>query len=539
MTYDLLVRDALVVDGTGTPGRVADVAVVGDRVVRVGEAGDVGARRVIDGTGLVLCPGFIDVHTHSDFTLPTHPRALSMTSQGVTTQLVGNCGFSPFPLGEDGGALLQEYSGFLDNGLPWGSWRTAGGFLDLLDALPLAGNVACQVGHGSVRIAVMGFEPDPPDEKQFEQMQLLVEDAMVAGAFGVSSGLTYAPSSAATTDELVAVAAVAGRFAGGFYSTHVRNEAITLVEAVQEALDIGRRAGVPVQLSHHKAMGSANWDKIATTLAMVESASAQGQDVTMDQYPYTAGSTGLAVILPRWALADGIARLQELLGDPGERRRIRKEIAAQRPEDLLAGLREFDPDAVVVADVPTAALEAYVGMTLREVATRRGQEPVDAALDLLHEAGGDVLTIVHGQSEANLRRILQHPLTMVASDGWTLSPDVEGRPHPRSYGTFSRVLGRYVRDEGVLPLEEAVRKMTSLPARRLRMADRGQIRQGWAADLVLLDAGRVRDRATFERPHTFSEGVRLVIVNGTVVVEDGVDTGAPAGRVLRRGEVAR
>lgn len=539
MTYDLLVRDALVVDGTGTPGRVADVAVVGERVVRVGEAGDVGARRVIDGTGLVLCPGFIDVHTHSDFTLPTHPRALSMTSQGVTTQLVGNCGFSPFPLGEDGGALLQEYSGFLDNGLPWGSWRTAGGFLDLLDALPLAGNVACQVGHGSVRIAVMGFEPDPPDEKQLEQMQLLVEDAMVAGAFGVSSGLTYAPSSAATTDELVAVAAVAGRFAGGFYSTHVRNEAITLVEAVQEALDIGRRAGVPVQLSHHKAMGSANWDKIATTLAMVESASAQGQDVTMDQYPYTAGSTGLAVILPRWALADGIARLQELLGDPGERRRIRKEIAAQRPEDLLAGLREFDPDAVVVADVPTAALEAYVGMTLREVATRRGQEPVDAALDLLHEAGGDVLTIVHGQSEANLRRILQHPLTMVASDGWTLSPDVEGRPHPRSYGTFSRVLGRYVRDEGVLPLEEAVRKMTSLPARRLRMADRGQIRQGWAADLVLLDAGRVRDRATFERPHTFSEGVRLVIVNGTVVVEDGVDTGAPAGRVLRRGEVAR
>lgn len=539
MTYDLLVRDALVVDGTGTPGRVADVAVVGERVVRVGEAGDVGARRVIDGTGLVLCPGFIDVHTHSDFTLPTHPRALSMTSQGVTTQLVGNCGFSPFPLGEDGGALLQEYSGFLDNGLPWGSWRSAGGFLDLLDALPLAGNVACQVGHGSVRIAVMGFEPDPPDEKQFEQMQLLVEDAMVAGAFGVSSGLTYAPSSAATTDELVAVAAVAGRFAGGFYSTHVRNEAITLVEAVQEALDIGRRAGVPVQLSHHKAMGSANWDKIATTLAMVESASAQGQDVTMDQYPYTAGSTGLAVILPRWALADGIARLQELLGDPGERRRIRKEIAAQRPEDLLAGLREFDPDAVVVADVPTAALEAYVGMTLREVATRRGQEPVDAALDLLHEAGGDVLTIVHGQSEANLRRILQHPLTMVASDGWTLSPDVEGRPHPRSYGTFSRVLGRYVRDEGVLPLEEAVRKMTSLPARRLRMADRGQIRQGWAADLVLLDAGRVRDRATFERPHTFSEGVRLVIVNGTVVVEDGVDTGAPAGRVLRRGEVAR
>lgn len=536
MTYDLLVRDSLVVDGTGAPGRVTDVAVAAGRIVAVGGAGDAGATRVVDGTGLVLCPGFIDVHTHSDFTLPSHPRALSMTAQGVTTQLVGNCGFSPFPLGDDGGALLREYSGFLDSGLPWGAWRTAGDFLDLLDGLPLAGNVACQVGHGSVRIAVMGFDPGPPDAEQLDRMGQLVEEAMLAGVFGVSSGLTYAPSSAATTDELVAVAAAVGRFEGGFYSTHVRNEAITLVEAVQEALDIGRRAGVPVQLSHHKAMGRANWDKITTTLDMVEAASARGQDVTMDQYPYTAGSTGLAVILPRWALADGVARMRELLADPEQRRRIRDQIAAQSREDLLAGLREFDPDAVVIADVPTAALGVYVGMSLREVATARSQDPVDAALDLLHETGGNVLTIVHGQSELNLRRILRHRLTMVASDGWTLSPEVEGRPHPRSYGTFSRVLGRYVRDEGVLPLEEAVRKMTSLPAKRLRMADRGEIRVGYSADMVLLDAGRVQDKATFDQPHAFCEGVRLVIVNGTVVVEEGVDTGASAGRVLRRGE---
>jgi N-acyl-D-amino-acid deacylase len=481
----------------------------------------------------VLSPGFIDLHTHSDFTLIRFPRAVSMTAQGVTTQLTGNCGFSPFPVLPERMELLREYAGFLDAGLPWGSWHTAAEFLGLLDKLPLSANVACQVGHGSVRMAVMGFDTGEPAPEQSAEMARYVADAMAAGAFGISSGLTYAPASAAATAELIAVAAAAAA-AGGFYSTHIRSEATTLVEAVAEALEIGRQAGLPVQLSHHKVMGRANWPKISDTLDLVDAASAEGMDVLLDQYPYTAGSTGLAVVLPRWALVGGVAKMQERLADPVQREKIRDQIAAQRPAELKAGLRVFEPDTVVIAEVPDGPLTEHIGRTLTEVAEARGQHPVDTALDLLAEAGGEILTIVHGQSEDNLRRIMTHPLTAIASDGWTLSPDAGGRPHPRSYGTYARVLGRYVREEQVLGLAEAVRKMTSLPAKRLGLTDRGVITPGAVADLVLFDPNSITDNATFEHPHRFCAGVRMVVVNGVVVVEGGRDTGAVAGRVLRR-----
>ncbi|HET6504521.1 MAG TPA: D-aminoacylase [Amycolatopsis sp.] len=530
---DLIFRGATVIDGTGAAGFTADVSVVDGHIDEVGALGGASATTVVDARGLVLSPGFIDLHTHSDFTLTRFPRALTMTAQGVTTQLTGNCGFSPFPVLPHRSELLREYSGFLDAGLPWGTWHTAAEFLAILDGLPLSGNVACQVGHGSVRMAAMGFDTGEPAPDQLDAMSAHVADAMAAGAFGISSGLTYAPASAATTDELVAVAKAAAE-AGGFYSTHIRSEATTLVEAVTEALDVGRRAGLPVQISHHKVMGRANWPKVTETLALVDAASAAGLDVGLDQYPYTAGSTGLAVVLPRWALVGGVAKMRERLADPAQRAAIRAEIAAQRPEDLRAGLRVFEPDTVVIAEAPDGPLTAYVGLTLTEVARARGQDPVDTALDLLAEAGGEILTIVHGQSEENLRRIMRHPLTAIASDGWTLSPEAGGRPHPRSYGTYARVLGRYVREEGVLGLEEAVRKMTSLPARRLGLTDRGVLRPGAAADLVLFDPASVTDNATFADPHRFCDGVRTVVVNGVIVVSDGEDTGAVAGTVLRR-----
>lgn len=533
MSSDILFVGATVVDGTGAAGFRADVSVVDGHVDQVGQLGHVSATTVVDARGLVLSPGFIDLHTHSDFTLTRFPRALSMTAQGVTTQLTGNCGFSPFPVLPERMELLREYSGFLDAGLPWGSWNTAVEFLALLDKLPLAGNVACQVGHGSVRMAVMGFDTAEPAPGQVAEMAGHVADAMAAGAYGISSGLTYAPASAASTAELIAVAAAAAE-AGGFYSTHIRSEATTLVEAVAEALEVGRRAGLPVQLSHHKVMGRVNWPKVGDTLDMVDKASADGVDVLMDQYPYTAGSTGLAVVLPRWALVGGVAKMQERLADPGQREKIREQIAAQRPAELKAGLRVFEPDTVVIAEVPDGPLTEHIGRTLTEVAKARGQEPVDAALDLLAEAGGEILTIVHGQSEDNLRRIMRHPLTAIASDGWTLSPEAGGRPHPRSYGTYARVLGKYVREEKVLSLEEAVRKMTSLPAGRLGLSDRGVITEGAVADLVLFAPDSIADNATFEHPHRFCGGVRMVVVNGVVVVDDGKDTGAAAGRVLRR-----
>jgi N-acyl-D-amino-acid deacylase len=533
VSSDLLFAGANVVDGTGAAGFRADVSVVDGHIDQVGQLGHVSATTVIDARDLVLSPGFIDLHTHSDFTLTRFPRALPMTAQGVTTQLTGNCGFSPFPVLPARMELLREYSGFLDAGLPWGSWNTAAEFLTLLDKLPLSGNVACQVGHGSVRMAVMGFDTAEPTPGQLAEMAGHVADAMAAGAYGISSGLTYAPASAATTAELIAVAAAAAE-AGGFYSTHIRSEATTLVEAVAEALEVGRRAGLPVQLSHHKVMGRANWPKVGDTLEMVDKASSGGMDVLMDQYPYTAGSTGLAVVLPRWALVGGVAKMRERLADPVQREKIREQIAAQRPEELKAGLRVFEPDTVVIAEVPDGPLTEHIGRTLTEVAEARGQNPVDAALDLLAEAGGEILTIVHGQSEDNLRRIMRHPLTAIGSDGWTLSPEAGGRPHPRSYGTYARVLGQYVREEKVLSLEEAVRKMTSLPAGRLGLTDRGVITEGAVADLVLFDPNSITDNATFEHPHRFCGGVRMVVVNGVVVVDGGKDTGAAAGRVLRR-----
>jgi N-acyl-D-amino-acid deacylase len=533
VTSDLLFVGATVVDGTGTKAFRADVSVVDGHIDQVGHLGHVSAASVVDARELVLSPGFIDLHTHSDFTLTRFPRALAMTAQGVTTQLTGNCGFSPFPVLPARMELLREYSGFLDAGLPWGSWNTAREFLALLDELPLSGNVACQVGHGSVRMAVMGFDTAEPAPGQLAEMAGHVADAMAAGAYGISSGLTYAPASAATTAELIAVASAAAE-AGGFYSTHIRSEATTLLEAVAEALEVGRQAGLPVQLSHHKVMGRANWPKVGDSLNMVDKASAAGMDVLMDQYPYTAGSTGLAVVLPRWALVGGVAKMRERLADPVQREKIREQIAAQRPEELKAGLRVFEPGTVVIAEVPDGPLTEHIGRTLTEVAEARGQEPVDAALDLLAEAGGEILTIVHGQSEDNLRRIMRHPLTAIGSDGWTLSPEAGGRPHPRSYGTYARVLGRYVREEKVLSLEEAVRKMTFLPASRLGLTDRGVITKGAVADLVLFDPNSIADNATFEHPHRFCDGVRMVVVNGVVVVDDGKDTGAVAGRVLRR-----
>ncbi|AOT02594.1 N-acyl-D-amino-acid deacylase family protein [Arthrobacter sp. U41] len=534
---DIVFRGASVVDGTGAAAFTADVSVADGRIDTVGSVAR-GSAVSVDARGMVLSPGFIDLHTHSDFALPIYPRASSMTRQGVTTQLTGNCGFSPFPVVDARADMLREYSGFLDAGLPWGSWSSASEYLKLLDALPLAGNVACLVGHGTVRMAVMGFDTGVPDPSQLEAMRAFVEEGMQAGTFGVSTGLTYAPASAAAIEELVAVAAAVAPY-GGFYATHIRSEATTLLEAVAEALEVGRRGHVPVQLSHHKIMGRDNWPKLAASLALIESARADGLDVMLDQYPYTAGSTTLAVILPRWALVGGVAAMRQRLASPENRAEIRAVIADQRPEDLVAGLRVFEPDFVVIAEVPEGPLAEYIGLTVTDVARRRNQEPVDTVLDLLAAAGGDILTVVHGQSEENLRTIMANEFTAIASDGWTLSPEAGGRPHPRNYGTYARVLGRYVREEQVLGLEDAVRKMTSLPASRMGLSDRGVIREGAAADLVLFDPSTVADRADFDRPHQFSAGVRTVVVNGRIVIDDGEDTGAVSGTVLRKNDRGR
>lgn len=525
--YDILFKNARIVDGTGNPSFYGDVAVKDSRIGAVGRIANSEARRTVDLDGLTISPGFIDLHTHSDFTLPLFPRAASMVRQGVTTQLVGNCGFSPFPVVPERLDLLKSYSAFIDGGLSW-DWRTLTDFANMLESLPLASNVAFQVGHGTVRIAAMGFENRDPTLAEVETMEKFIAQAMEEGAFAFSSGLIYVPGIYSRTAELVALASVAARY-GGFYSSHIRGEGDTLLDAVGEALTVGREAGMPVQLSHHKANGKPNWGKVSTSLAMLEAAREAGHDVLADQYPYPAGSTTLAAILPSWVVEGGIGAMVARLNDPAIRQRVQNEI--ESPEDDT----DFDLTTIMLSSIPDGPNKKYEGQMLTAIAGQQEKAPAATALELLATESGGIQMITFSMDEADVRQVMRNPAVAVASDGWTLSPESGGRPHPRSYGTYVRVLGKYVREEKVLRLEEAVRKMTSLPAQRLGRLDLGLIRPGCVADLVVFDPDTVADRATFENPHQFCAGVYHVIVNGQFVIENETDTGAAAGRVLKRG----
>jgi N-acyl-D-amino-acid deacylase len=523
---DLRLRGAQVVDGTGAPPRRVDVAVAGGRIAAVGsDAATMPATRTMNLTGLVLAPGFIDLHTHVDFTLPVHPRAAAMVRQGVTTLVGGNCGFSPFPLSAAHADDLRDLNAFIDDGLSW-DWDDADGYLAHVEGLPLACNLAQLVGHGAVRIAVMGTAGREPTADELGRMRRLVDRALRAGAVGLSTGLVYAPGSHAATGEIVALAEVAAAH-GRFYASHIRGEGDDSVAAVREALDIGRRAGVAVQLSHHKAMGRSNWGKVERTLAMIDDARADGLDVTADQYPYVAASTTLSNLLPAWAREDGLDGMLAIFDDPARRGRL--------TDAVRAGASDYDLDQVMISAVPPGANADVGGRMLTDVADAAGEDPVDTVLRLLAQERDRVQMVIFGMDEDDVRTVMRHPQVAVASDGWTLDPASGGTPHPRSYGTYVRVLGHYVRELGTLTLEEAVRKMTSLPAARLGRADLGVIRTGARADLVAFDPARVADRATFAAPHQFAAGVEHVIVGGRLVIDGGSETGVAAGTVIRAG----
>lgn len=500
-------------------------------VTAVGPALDAPSGAVtVDAADLVVAPGFIDLHTHCDFTLPLYPRAESMARQGVTTIVTGNCGSTPYPIDPARAGLLRDSTAHLGTSLQW-DWQDAGGYADMLDREPLALNVVLLVGHTSIRIAAMGFERRPPTEQELMVMRGLVAAAMDQGCAGLSSGLIYSPGSYAERSELVALASVAAEH-GGFYATHMRNEGPALLAAVEEALTIASSSGAGLQLSHHKVLGRSNWGLTERSLARITKAQAAGMDVLLDQYPYNATSTTLTALLPTWALQGGVASMQEGLGDDQTRAAVRTEML-NGPTDGRPK-REFEPETVTIAFIHSGRRNDVEGHTIADLARAEGREPVDFFLDLLRDEGGGIEVVIAAIGEDDIRRVMRNPTVAVASDGWTLSPDAGGTPHPRSYGTFARVLGHYSRDEHVIPLEEAVRKMTSLPAQRLKMSDRGWVRPGARADLVVFDPLTVIDRATYEQPHQFCVGVHHVFVDGTAVIREGVDTGAMTGTVLRR-----
>ena len=516
---DLVLAGGSVLDGTGAAPVTADVRVSAGRIVEVGQLGvaDSPGTLVRDVTGCVLAPGFIDLHSHSDFTLFSAPDAVTQATQGVTTLVTGNCGFSPFPVTDRYAADLREMSGFLDDGLPW-TWSSAREYAEALSGLGLGVNVAPLVGHGALRIAAMGAEDRAPDDAELARMRRLLAESLSVSP-GMSTGLIYAPGLYAGTDEIVALARETVA-AGGFYATHMRDEQDHLFEAITEALTIARRSGVRLQLSHLKASRQRNWGKVSEALRMVDAARVDGLDVAVDQYPYTASSTTLTTFLPSWAMDGGTPALLGRLADPQVSARILDEV-------------DIDGDRVVLADTGPGPYAAALGRSIAEIAGEAGVGVEHAVLDVLRAQQGRTGIVHHSMAEDDVRTVLRHPLVAVASDSHTPGCPGRGNPHPRGLGTFTRVLGRYARDEGVLGLADAVRKMTALPASRLGWSDRGVIRPGAVADLVVFDPTTVIDRADFGDPWRLSTGVLDTFVAGTATLWQGEPTGAGPGTVLR------
>ncbi|GIV16188.1 MAG: dihydroorotase [Armatimonadota bacterium] len=530
LCFDLIIRGGTVVDGSGGEPFVADVGVRGERIVAIGDLRAAHAPCVIEAAGLCVAPGFIDIHTHSDISLLYNPQQTSALAQGITTQVVGNCGIAMGMITDE--PIFAYERRWL---APYGIRVTWEGrlarFYELVGERGTATHIIPQVAHGTLRKRVMGMERRPPTSAELGQMQHLMEQAVEDGVWGFSTGLEYAPGSYAQTEEIIALAKVAAKH-GLFYSTHLRDEADRLVEAVQEALRIGEEAGIAVQLSHHKADGERNWGLVQRTLQMVEKARAKGMDVMLDQYPYDAYLTSLLTgILPDWATEGGPDAIVHRLTAPSVREQIRSEILVLHPD-----WNEPDHWQRVVIAVARNNRDLQ-GKSILHIAHERGCHPLDCVLDILIEEHTFVSAARFTLSEEDVQTVLRYPLTMIGSDAIATAPlgkmSVD-RVHPRNYGTFPRVLGRYVRELRLLSLPEAVHKMTGLPARRLGLHDRGILREGSVADITVFNPITVQDRATFEEPHQLPVGIEYVLVCGKVALERGVPTGTLAGQVLRR-----
>jgi N-acyl-D-amino-acid deacylase len=521
---DLVLRGAVIFDGTGGPGVEADVAITGDRITEVGQDLGAGAEE-IDLRGLALAPGFIDIHSHADLSLLVNPRAESRIRQGVTLEVTGQDGGSVGPWSEEAFVAARERYRDRDVDI---DFRDPPGFLDRIDRERPAVNVASMVGNGAVRGLVIGNEDRPASEAELARMKQEVGRALEGGCIGLSSGLEYTPSGFADLSELVELASVL-KGSGCPYASHMRNEDDRLLAAVEEALQVGRMAEVPVQISHLKAQGRRNYWKQGAVLDLITRARSEGVDALFDCYPYTAYQTGLSNLFPTDMRAGGTGAFLQRLRDPEHAPRLERAC-----RDKVALLGNWNSVQIASANEETAWAR---GRLLGDLAVERGVDPYELTVRLLESNRGGVGMIGHGMSEANVEELLAHPLGMVCSDGGAYAPYGPlsvGVPHPRGYGTFPRLLGRYVRDRGILPLERAVRKVTHEPARRLRLEGRGIIARGAYADLVAFDPEVVEDRATFQNPHQYPVGIPVVIVNGVVTLRDGEHTGRLGGRAVRR-----
>ncbi|MFL6196338.1 MAG: amidohydrolase family protein [Thermoanaerobaculia bacterium] len=529
-TYDLILRGGTVYDGSGGKPFVGDVAVEGDRIVAVGSLGKAKGKVEVNARGLAVSPGFINMLSWATETLLVDGRAQSDVRQGVTLEVMGE-GASMGPLNDAMKKEAVEQQGDIKYPV---TWTTLGEYLDHLVAGGIAPNVASFVGATTVRIHEIGYADRPPTPEELARMRKLVDQAMEEGALGVGSSLIYAPAFYAKTDELVALCEEAAKY-DGMYISHMRSEGNRLLEAIDELIDISRRARLPAEIYHLKAAGQPNWDKLDAAIRKVEEARASGLRITADMYTYTAGATGLDASMPPWVQEGGLEAWIGRLKDPAIRERVKKEMATPS-DDWENFFVAAGPEKILLVAFKNDKLKPLTGKTLAEIAKMRGKSPEETAMDLVIEDDSRIGTVYFLMSEDNVRKQVAIPWLSFGSDAE--APSTEGvflksNPHPRTYGNFSRVLGKYVRDEKVIPLEEAVRKLTSLPATNLKIRERGLLKPGYFADLVVFDPAKVQDHATFDKPHQYATGVKHVFVNGVQVLKEGEPTGAAAGRVVR------
>jgi N-acyl-D-amino-acid deacylase len=539
--FDIIIQNGKIVDGSGQKAYPADIGIENGRITEISTGLEAESQEIIDAEGYMVSPGFIDMHSHSDFTLLAHPEAESKIRQGVTTELVGNCGGSPAPVPDEHFDDFMQYmiglGGFYQKVLApedW-KWKTLAQFYENLESKGVAVNLAPLVGHSTLRSAVMGYKDGPPSPDELKQLKYLLEKELDLGAFGMSTGLIYHPGAFAKREELAELAKVV-RSSGGIYTTHMRSEGKYLIEAIDEALYVAEKSGVSVEISHMKCEVPANWGKAGSALSRVDRARETGNQIDFDQYPYRAYQCGLLEIFPTWAKENGAGPMIDALRDKALRQKVVQDMT-QPPYDWDNPMDGLEWDQIRLNGFNRETNRELEGLTVARIAEHMAIPPLEAVFRLFEDERGGLSMIVFSMNEEEVIEIMQHPGGMFGSDGCAVAPyGLTGsrKVHPRFYGTYPRILGRYVREKKVLTLEQAINKMTALPARKLQLKNRGLLNKGYQADIVVFDENQITDTATFENPHQYPKGIHHVLVNGQRVIANGEHTGRLPGKVLRR-----